>query len=225
MLKRCEDCRKMDKTVTIRQSDYNLCDKCEAVRQEDAQKRKESQAKTTSGQFTVVNSPNVKAREPDAPIPAPVQQCNGPCSTKDGEATCCCFICQREFHLVCANLTRRPSKTSNWCCFRCKDVPTVIKKLLNSVSVLSASQKTLLDQHETLKAENSALKIQIAELVSKSNETSRADTSSYKDKETTKTTTNKESQTATASMTDLPSDSEDGEHDISLVITPIDESP
>ena len=78
--------------MTIRQSDYNLCDKCEAVRQEDAQKRKENQAKTTSGQFTVVNSPNVKTREPDAPIPAPVQQCNGPCSTKDGEATCCCFI-------------------------------------------------------------------------------------------------------------------------------------
>ena len=217
----------MDKTVTIRQSAYNLCDKCEAIRQEDAQKRKENQAKTISGQFTVVNCPNVKTREPDAPIPAPVQQCNSPCSTKDGEAICCCFICQREFHLVCANLTRRPSKTSNWCCFRCKNVPTVIKKLLNSVSVSSASQKTLLDQHETLKAENSALKIQIAELVSKSKETSRADTSFHQDKETTKTTTNKESQTATASMTDLPSDSEDGEHDIhdiSLVITPIDES-
>ena len=137
MLQRCEDCRKMDKTMTIRQNDYKLCDIFEAVRQEDAQKRKENQAKTTSGQLTVVNSPNVKTREPDAPIPAPAQQCNGPCSTKDGEATCC-FICQREFHLVCANLTRRPSKTSNWCCSKCKDVPTVIKKLLNSVLVLSA---------------------------------------------------------------------------------------
>ena len=56
-----------------------------------------------------------------------------------------------------------------------------------------------------------------------SKETSRVDTS-HQDKETTKTTTNKESQMATASMTDLPSDSEDGEQDISLVITPIDES-
>ena len=57
--------RKREKKLKqILQSDYNLCDK------------------TTSGQFTVVNSPNVKAREPDALIPAPAQQCNGPGSTK-----------------------------------------------------------------------------------------------------------------------------------------------
>ena len=92
MLRRCEDCRKMDKTVDIRQSDYMLCDKCQAVRQEDEQKKKDKQTKTTSGQFTVVNSPNVKAKDADAPITSPAQKCNGPCSTKDGEVTCCCFI-------------------------------------------------------------------------------------------------------------------------------------
>ena len=89
-------------------------------------------------------------------------------------------------------------------------------------------KKTLLDQHETLKAEYTALKIQITELVSKSKETSHVDTSSHHDKEATGTATNmtnKESQTATASMSDLPSDSEDGEHDISLVIILIDELP
>ena len=94
-----------------------------------------------------------------------------------------------------------------------QDVPTVIRELLNSVSVLSASQNTLLEQHEALKTENTALKIQIAELVSKSKETSHVDTSAHQGKETSRTTTNKESQTETASVTDLHSDSEDSERD------------
>ena len=67
MVKRCHDCRKADKSIEIRQSDYMLCDKCENKRKEDDRLRKEKEkpknvpAKTTS-------TPAVRNKERVTPV-------------------------------------------------------------------------------------------------------------------------------------------------------------
>ena len=67
MVKRCHDCLKADKSVDIRQCDYNLCDKCENKRKEDDRLRTEKEkpknvtAKTTS-------TPAVRKKEHATPV-------------------------------------------------------------------------------------------------------------------------------------------------------------
>ena len=67
MVKRCHDCRKADKSVDIRQCDYNLCDKCENKRKEDDRLRKEkreTEEKTTK----TTSTPAVKKKEHATPV-------------------------------------------------------------------------------------------------------------------------------------------------------------
>ena len=64
MLKRCEDCRKLDKSVDIRQSDYMLCDKCENKRKQGS---KTKQTKSVSEQKIEANPPAVRKKELSAP--------------------------------------------------------------------------------------------------------------------------------------------------------------
>ena len=91
------------------------------------------------------------------------------CVTKTGEMTCTCFICQKPYHLACVNLTRRPPKSGNWCCKVCKDVPSLIRELRNTVHILSDWQRSMYDQQQELRAENKALKDQINEIISRPN--------------------------------------------------------
>lgn len=87
------------------------------------------------------------------------------CRTQPGDLTCDCFICQKDFHLACVNLTRRPARSSNWCCEQCRDVPKLLRELKNTISILSDWQRTMYDQQIELKAENKALKEQINEII------------------------------------------------------------
>ncbi len=78
------------------------------------------------------------------------------CSIKPDDVTCSCFICSKEFHLTCVHLTRRPPKTSNWCCPTCRDVPSLVRELNNTVNVLSAWQRSMYEHQQELKAENNS---------------------------------------------------------------------
>ncbi len=176
----CEDCHKSHKSVDIRQSDLLLCDNCETVRQHDQLIRKKQ---TSSGPWSVTPTRPVTKTPTGSNIPSsdtvPKQTTNvaSPdqtaqdlcpglsCSTRAGDTTVSCFICQNHYHLPCVQLTRRPSKSSNWCCSQCKDVPSLFRELKNNISVLSAWQETMYSQQQDLKAENSALKEQVKELV------------------------------------------------------------
>ena len=187
----CHDCGisdKTDKSISMRQCDWLLCNTCQASRATGVIRKRGSYIrgataktpikttsatdakKTTSGQWQVAETPppppppsnrNSNSNTPSMSVP-----CNStPCVIKEGDITCCCFICQNKYHLTCANLTRRPAKTSNWCCNSCRNVPAMIADLKNNINVLSAWQKSMYEQQQALKAENSALKQQIAEIV------------------------------------------------------------
>ncbi len=156
----CEDCHKSLKSVVIRQSDLLLCDNCEAVRQNAAKNRSK---KTSSGPWSVTKTPTrIITPESDTvlkqtkPPPPAKPVCPGLCSIRAGETTVTCFICQNQYHLPCVELTRRPSKNSNWCCSQCKDFPSLIRKLNNNIRVLSAWQESMHAQQQDLKAENNA---------------------------------------------------------------------
>ena len=176
----CHDCHTSKKSVTIRQSDFLLCDDCENVRQGVAKNQVQNK-KTTSGTWAVAKTP-IRNNPKDAPKesdeisdtetahPDAAGLCkDSVCVTTPHDITCCCFICNKEYHLSCVNLTRRPPKTSNWCCSSCKDIPSMIHQLFNTVSVLSESHETLLQQYELLKSENVALNSQLQELVKEVN--------------------------------------------------------
>ena len=62
-------------------------------------------------------------------------------------------------------LTKRPAKSSNWCCQLCKDVPSLIRQLNETINILSDWQRSMRDQQQDLKAENKALKEQIKEII------------------------------------------------------------
>ena len=142
----------------MRQCDWLLCNTCQASRATGViQKRgsyirgataktpiKTTSAtdakKTTSGQWQVAETPppppppsnrNSNSNTPSMSVP-----CNStPCVIKEGDITCCCFICQNKYHLTCANLTRRPAKTSNWCCNSCRNVRAMIADLKKTISM------------------------------------------------------------------------------------------
>ena len=99
----------------------------------------------------------------DQTLPTPCG--NETCTTKPGDLTCSCFICQKVYHLNCVKLTRRPAKSSNWCCQLCKDVPSLIRQLNKTINILSDWQRSMHDQQQDLKAENKALKEQIKEII------------------------------------------------------------
>ena len=136
--------------------------------------------KTSSGHWRVAETPDkVSATTPCIPkvtnqaaaadsgvdkIP-PIPCSDQSCRTQPGDLTCDCFICQKDFHLACVNLTRRPARSSNWCCEQCRDVPKLLRELRNTISILSDWQRTMYDQQIELKAENNALKEQINEIM------------------------------------------------------------
>ena len=66
MVKRCHDCRKADKSVDIRQCDYNLCDKCENKRKEDDRLRKEKE-KPKNVTTKTTSTPAVRKKEHATP--------------------------------------------------------------------------------------------------------------------------------------------------------------
>ena len=66
------------------------------------------------------------------------------------------------------NLSRRPPKTSNWCCSICSDFPAVIRKLYASIDTLTAAQNSMQkDQikmkrsHDALLKENAVLRSEL----------------------------------------------------------------
>ena len=125
---------------------------------------KVTKAKSNKQTITPSNNENaIQITEPDA---ASKLCSNQVCSIKADDVTCSCFICSKEFHLTCVQLTRRPPKTSNWCCPSCRDVPSLIKELNNTVNVLSAWQRSMYEHQQELKAENKALKEQLREVMS-----------------------------------------------------------
>ena len=134
--------------------------------------------KTMAANWTVTETPDKKlsancthkdskpkAAAAGADYAPPIPCTEELCVTKTGEMTCTCFICQKSYHLTCVNLTRRPSKSSNWCCKLCKDVPSLIRELRNTVNLLSDWQHSMYDQQQELRAENKALKDQINEII------------------------------------------------------------
>ncbi len=182
-VKSCEDCHKSHKSVDIRQSDLLLCDKCENIRQNAVHAKK---AQTSSGTWSVtptrsntktptnINAPLCTTVKKPAnttegvptPVPSGPQLCPGLfCTIKDNETTIACFICQKNFHLPCVQLSRRPAKTNNWCCSQCKNIPSLIRELNNNIQVLSAWQENMYSQQQELKSENKALKEQVKELL------------------------------------------------------------
>ena len=120
--------------------------------------------KTTSGEWQIEETPPATERRKVKGNDN--QSCTGTaCTVKSGEVACCCFICNNMFHLACVSLNKRPSKSSNWCCSNCKNVPAMIADMKNTINVLSAWQKSIYEQQQLIKAENSALKHQIAEIM------------------------------------------------------------
>ena len=126
-----------------------------------------SAKKTSSGHWRVAEIPDkVSATTPCIPKVTnqaaaadsgvdkiPPIPCSGQsCRTQPGDLTCDCFICQKDFHLACVNLTRRPARSSNWCCEQCRDVPKLLRELRNTISILSDWQRTMYDQQIELKA-------------------------------------------------------------------------
>ena len=107
------------------------------------------------------NKTSIQLTEHDTPVCS-----NQICSIKPDDVTCNCFICNKDFHLTCVKLTRRPPKTSNWCCPTCRDVPSLVRELTNTVNVLSAWQRSMYEHQQELKAENRALKEQLSEVMS-----------------------------------------------------------
>ena len=97
------------------------------------------------------------------------KKCSGQsCLVKTGDSTCSCFICQKDFHLSCMNLSRRPPKTSNWCCSICSDFPAVIRKLYASIDTLTAAQNSMqkeqikmIRSHDALLKENAVLRSEL----------------------------------------------------------------
>lgn len=151
-MKHCEDCGKLKACVSIRQSDLLLCDSCQRQREINP---------PPPGTL-----PQSKRTKKEAP-----KTCCGPCSIKDGETTCICFICSKTFHLHCVGLSRRPPKTSNWCCKVCSNIPLVIRHLNKKINELTAahntlqasftsthkSHETLLKSHKTLQKSHESL--------------------------------------------------------------------
>ncbi len=90
---------------------------------------------------------NKRKEKPVAP-----QRCKGPeCQIKTGDACCPCFICQKDFHLHCVGLSRRPPKSSNWCCKNCSSFPAIIRQLHHAVTTLTTTQNSLQTEQTKLK--------------------------------------------------------------------------
>ena len=143
----------------MRQCDWLLCNQCQASRATGVIRKRGSYVKgaTAKTQIKTASATDAKKRQhrvsgkllrPHPPLPPPSNRnsntntpsmlvpCNRtPCVVREGEITCCCFICQSKFQLACANLTRRPAKTSNWCCSSCRNVPEMIADLKKRLSM------------------------------------------------------------------------------------------
>ena len=169
----CADCNHSKPCVTFRRCDLFLCDECEHLRTIDPPQPGDPPRcyrKTNDQKQSSVES-NSSTPKPSTEGSTP-QKCDGPsCSIKDGDATCSCFICHKDFHLICVGLSRRPPKTSNWCCKNCANFPEIIRKLYHEVRSLTATQQQLqLDHsqlktsHETLKNENVQLHTELQSL-------------------------------------------------------------
>ena len=169
----CHDCNTKKSCVQLRQSELFLCNTCEHLRQVDPPPPGSAPRHLRKSNTSAIPDPKMKVQAP-APPPADTttQKCNGQtCSIKIGEATCSCFICQDSFHLNCVDLSRRPPKTSNWCCKNCINFPTIIRKLYNELNVLSASHGVLQSEvtelrksHESLRKENDKLNKELESL-------------------------------------------------------------
>jgi len=165
MALKCEDCKQVKSCVVLRQSDLLLCDECQQSREIDPPKpgdpprhlKKNNTPKTPSS-----DSNNSKSKQSTDSVPT--IKCNDPCVINDGESTCTCFICNKEYHLNCVGLSRRPAKTSNWCCKNCVNIPDVMRKLYHEVRSLTASQQKMDQEHIQLKASHESLKKENAEL-------------------------------------------------------------
>ena len=173
----CHDCGmadKTDKSISMRQCDWLLCNQCQASRATGVIRKRGSYVrgataktlikttpatdakKTTSGRWQVAETPPPPPppsnRNSNSNTPLMSVPCNRtPCVVREGDITCWCFICQSKFHLACANLTRRPAKTSNWCCSSCRNVPEMMADLNKTVNVLSAWQKSMHEQQQALR--------------------------------------------------------------------------
>lgn len=167
IMAKCDDCGQVKSCVVIRQSELFLCNECQQIRDIDPPKpgdpprylRKDSQ-KTSSEPAS-----NAKSKQSaDSAQAEPPMKCDGPCAIKEGESTCSCFICSKDYHLNCVGLSRRPPKTSNWCCRNCVNFPDVIRKLYHEVRSLTASQQQMELDHSQLKTSHDSLKKENAEL-------------------------------------------------------------
>ena len=94
------------------------------------------------------------------------------CSQPTNPNQCKCCICQRDFHVVCVGLRRKPSQKTSWSCPECKaDSNLAIKKLCQTitslqqtVSELAIKQDKLNDNQKALSKENTELKRQLADM-------------------------------------------------------------
>ena len=231
---KCHDCgvlEKNDKSVSIRQCDWLLCDECEKARKSGAIRKKPSSNKESNGLRNHTKSPK---NRPKTHIPPPKpqattegseestlqklfstpskllnsgfaaasallfdgdisnsdidgekesaspklaaaksQECSSQeCSQPTNPNQCKCCICQRDFHVVCVGLRRKPSQKTSWSCPECKaDTNLAIKKLCQTitslqqtVNELATKQSKLNDNQKVLCKENVELKRQLADM-------------------------------------------------------------
>jgi len=168
----CHDCNNRKSCVKLRQSDLHLCDNCELLRQVNPpipgsapRHLQKSNTNATKTSKTSKMKDKTSTQTPPVISSTTFKCTNQNCSVKNEEATCCCFICQSTFHLTCVGLSRRPAKSSNWCCKNCINFPTVIRKMFNDLNSLSASHDNLKTEmtklrlsHETILTENNKLR-------------------------------------------------------------------
>ena len=176
---KCADCNQTKSCVTLRQSDLRLCNECQQTREIDPPKpgdpprhlKMNSKQKSTSSEINSVkvkssNHSESASKEPENGLANYVQslknrgasvssaKCNGPiCQTKNGETCCTCFICQKDFHLNCVGLSRRPPKSSNWCCNTCSNVPAIIRQLQSEIQTLQRDRCQLNEKVKALETQ------------------------------------------------------------------------
>ena len=198
----CHDCHKASEEVEMRQSDYLLCNACDEIRRKEIREmwanpksphpkpppKPHNVDKTNNGQTKHVASLADKAKKLTSPLitngetdnPNENQNGDEPCSSSNcvqgasaiPQAQTTCSTCQKQFHLVCVNLKKRPSSKTNWNCPVCKSginasfkrLTQAIVALQETVTELKNNHRVLSDKHDLLQNENAQLKVQLGDM-------------------------------------------------------------